>query len=394
MTTARADHPVVLRADEDARVVSRRYHVHVPGLAFIITSVVLVLGAINGQNNLLFWLFGLASAALIVSGVVSGSVLMRLSLRRELPAHGQEGEALRVRYRVRNGNRFVPGMALHVEELPPRGGRGGNWPAHVGAVRTALVYVPAGGERVVDAPGEAHTRGVAEFDRVRVWTTFPFGLMKKSVTFESAQRVVVRPRCADVRTEALSLGGGHAGDYSGLHARSRGGGEFFALREYVHGESTRGVAWRASARLDRLVVRDTLDPCAPRLWITPDLPAEGPLREAVIRGCAGLARAALAGGRAVGLGVAGQEIVPARAGGRQLGAILDALGRVGRESIGEVPAPGGARDARLTVGLTPGANRVSIAELGVLVEREAPARGTTYGSRLKSLVGLGAGDGA
>jgi hypothetical protein len=50
-------------SDTAMRVVSRRYHLHFPGLVYIATTVMLAFGAVQSQNNLLFWAFGIAVAA-------------------------------------------------------------------------------------------------------------------------------------------------------------------------------------------------------------------------------------------------------------------------------------------------------------------------------------------
>ncbi|MBO6514819.1 MAG: hypothetical protein JJ974_12725, partial [Phycisphaerales bacterium] len=47
------------------------------GFLFVFVTLFIALGAINGQNNLLFWLFGFSIAALVVSGIITGSALMK-----------------------------------------------------------------------------------------------------------------------------------------------------------------------------------------------------------------------------------------------------------------------------------------------------------------------------
>jgi len=76
-----------------ARVLGRNYHFHSPGLVYAVTTMVLVMGAINGQNNLLFWLFGLGVAGLLISGILSGGSLMRLDIEREAYPQGAQAKA-------------------------------------------------------------------------------------------------------------------------------------------------------------------------------------------------------------------------------------------------------------------------------------------------------------
>src|SRR5262245_57070902 len=100
-----------------ARVIGRRYHFSVAGGAYIVTTMVMILGAFNGQNNLLFWLFGLAVAGLLISGVLSGSPLIGLRLSRESPGVCSVGQPVRFRYHLSSTNWIFPAFAMVVEEL-------------------------------------------------------------------------------------------------------------------------------------------------------------------------------------------------------------------------------------------------------------------------------------
>ena len=75
--------------------------------------LLLALGALSNQNNLLFtgpW--GFAFAAIIVSGVLSGSMLMGLASGAAL---GQVGETSNWAS-VTNRNQFTPAFGLWVQE--------------------------------------------------------------------------------------------------------------------------------------------------------------------------------------------------------------------------------------------------------------------------------------
>lgn len=297
---------------DGARVVSRRYHFHAPGVAYVATTVVLFAGAANAQNNLLFWLFGLCTAALAVSGVISGGMLMRVRVQRVAPRVAQVGEPVFVRYRVSNGSRIMPLMGLTIEELASA--RAAVESGRLTPLRAFVAHVPAGGALEVVAQAEGAARGMCGFQRFRVWTTFPFGLMKKSVTFEHDASVLVRPRVASVTLPPV-LAGGARGRSSRLHARE--GEEFHSLREYTTGDSARRIAWRPSARRDEEVVSERSVPAAGTLRLRLVADGPGPVAEAVASAAAGLGLAALKRGIGVGL-----EGGPPRASHTQL---LDSL---------------------------------------------------------------------
>src|SRR5207247_862141 len=150
------------------------YHFHAPGLLYAVVTFVLVLGAVNSQNNLLFWLFGLAVAGLIISGILSGASLMGLSVEREPPRRGAVGEDVVIRYRIRNRNRIFPSFALTIEELPHwSGGHRADWADRLERPLAYAVCVPARGIVVIETRARATARGPARLDAFRVSTTFP-----------------------------------------------------------------------------------------------------------------------------------------------------------------------------------------------------------------------------
>ncbi|GJQ30874.1 MAG: hypothetical protein HBSAPP03_27580 [Phycisphaerae bacterium] len=310
-----------------AEVVSRRYHFHGPGIAYAGTLVVLMLGAINGQNNVLYWLFGLGLAGLIISGILSGAALMGLELEREAPGRVVRGQRLTIRYRLRNRSFVVPAFALTIEELAlaPRGRPGGTWQSTTDTIRGAAMHVPVRGESVGTASCTPRRSGRFRFGAVRVSTTFPFGLARKSVTFWSRGEVLVVPQSPPVRTSLLDELADH-GLHAGLARRARGGEEFFALREYAPGDPFRRVAWRATARQDRLIVRELADAGTGRIILVPDVPSEDARAEQTLDAAAGLARAALERGLFVGVQYAnGVLAAPVHGGGRHLDRCLEAL---------------------------------------------------------------------
>lgn len=314
------------------RRVGRRYHAHFPGVVYVVTTLVLVLGALNGQNNLLFALFGLAVGGLIVSGILSGANLIGISVERLPPAHGAVGEPLFVRYRVSNRNWLIGAFGVTIEELEEsrRARRKRGAPPLAGRLHSPLrvfaAYVPARGSIIVEARALGLRRGIAELRRFRAISTFPFGLTKKSVLFEQLHSVRVRPRPAPVRSGLLRAGGGGT-PRGGRLQRWRGGDEFWALREFSPGDSLRSVAWRPSARMGQVLVRDMARASARRFWIELDVEGADPqMTERAICIAAGLFAQAHQVGCPVGLRESrGIVLAPIRSGRSHLGEALDAL---------------------------------------------------------------------
>lgn len=250
----------------------RRYHFGSPGFVYILVTMLLALGAFNSQNNLLFWAFGFSLAILIVSGLLSGAILMGIDVRRDRIQDTEVGAPLVIRYRVRNRNRLVPAFALSIDELPaiPTPGDGATrTPATTSRVEQPRAFVAHLGPReslMVAASPQAVRRGPVAFRAFVVSTSFPFGLIRKSLVYAEPASAVIRPApiASDTPSLAEQLGQGQS-DRAG---RLRGpGDEFHSLREYNPGDNPRAIAWKPSARRGTLLVRQSLAPAPRRLWI-------------------------------------------------------------------------------------------------------------------------------
>jgi uncharacterized protein (DUF58 family) len=106
---------------------------------------------------------------------------------------------------------------------------------------------------------------------VQVWTTFPFGLIKKSVTFEQSLHTLIYPRLLDLREDLLRriVPAGPSG--TRMSRRSGEGDEYFGMREYKPGDSLRRIAWKRNAGLDELVAIERTRPSPPRIRVVLNL---------------------------------------------------------------------------------------------------------------------------
>jgi len=141
--------------------------------------------------------------------------------------------------------------------------------------------VPTRGSVVVEALGAARERGVARLRYVRVWTTFPFGIAKKSITFEEPQSVKVWPRVWALKAGTLAPPP-RGGERSRMTPRLSGeGAELFSLRGYQDGDPIRTIAWRPSARSTELLVRQAAESTTARVRVVIDVPESGADRVAI-----------------------------------------------------------------------------------------------------------------
>ncbi|MBX3361184.1 MAG: DUF58 domain-containing protein [Phycisphaeraceae bacterium] len=323
--------------DDAAAIVRRRYHASAGSLLYVLTTVFLAIGAINSQNNLLFFAFGIAAGAMVVSGFVSGPALMGVRARRDIPAHGEVGREIRIRYTVRNRSRFWPAFGLSIAERSD----GASPDRSLGTVASCVQHVGAREEvRATIAVVPRH-RGLVTLERFSISTTFPLGLTRKSVELSQRATLIIRPRTLRLRSGILDrLDGGQARLSSARNIAGHGE-EIFGIRAYAPGDSMRSIAWRASARAGSLVVRQNALPAPARIWIDlrPSLSGLSPHeQEIAVSIAASISKLADSKGYAVGVVGFGSLVLP-KPGKRHIETVLDLLARLRISADSHAVAP-------------------------------------------------------
>jgi len=82
------------------------------------------------------------------------------------------------------------------------------------------------------------------------------GLCTTTFTIPGSVELLVIPRHTPV---SFSLGGssGRLGEHLRMRAYGQSGSEFHSLREYVHGDDLRRISWKASAKSNDFIVKET-----------------------------------------------------------------------------------------------------------------------------------------
>lgn len=247
----------------------RRYHLHLPGILYVVLTLLVGLAAVNRQNNLLFWVLGVMLAGLLISGLVSGVMMQSLQVRRLVTGNGVVGEPLTVRYAVTNRSRVFPAFDVHLEELPAEGRRG--WPRFMAPARAWVMHLGPRETVHGDAVFWPRRRGEIRFDRLRISTTFPFGLIKKSITVLQPQRTLIYPPLYELRRDVLSDLAPHGLSGAKISPHTGAGDDYYGMREFRPGDQLRQIAWKRTACLDQLVCLERTRPTPPRLRVVVNL---------------------------------------------------------------------------------------------------------------------------
>lgn len=213
---------------------------------YILLVIAMAFAAVNTGANLLYLVFAMLLAMLLVSGFLSESGLRKLSVTAAVPPATEAGAVIAVPVTITNRKRWSVSFALRVE---PRGRPGleivsGGYAPKVGARRSAEARV-----RVRFARRGRHPLG-----HIRVSTGFPFGFVRHAWWHATDTICTVLPRIGRLRRLPLPSPAGPLSQST--HAQGRGEDEFHALREYRPGDNPRRIHWRSSARMQRLLVRE------------------------------------------------------------------------------------------------------------------------------------------
>ena len=224
--------------------------------------------AMTGRLLGIVELYMLAGAALAL--LIAAMAFVRLSrfdleASRELrPARVHAGGASRVELTVRNtGRRRSPVLAARD---PFDGGR--RW--------ARFLIAPLAPQETARAAYRLPTdrRGIFDLGPLELHLEDPFGLAAASRVAAPATRLTVYPRVDPIPPLPMTRGNDpHAGaDHP--TALASAGEDFYALREYEMGDDLRRVHWKATARLDELMIRQDEMPWQGRATVLVDLRRE------------------------------------------------------------------------------------------------------------------------
>ncbi|MEM7605759.1 MAG: DUF58 domain-containing protein, partial [Myxococcota bacterium] len=172
----------------------------------------------------------------------------RLELAWWLDASSSDGAAVAgVPFQVRCFARHRGDEALDVERLEPLMSPGAEW------LDLKPVRIVKGARTAFTLQLRAAAAGRVVLHGLALEVRGPLGLFRTPLFFPNPLAIRVLPRSGRLRGKRSALGGA-AG--SGKHAARGGGTDLHELREFVPGDAFKAIAWKASARRGRLIVRE------------------------------------------------------------------------------------------------------------------------------------------
>lgn len=211
------------------------------GSILFLTTILIGAAAVNTGTNLLYMILGGALSLFVLSFFLRQANLAGVHVARSLPKSAYRGQPVNVDIRVENRKPLLPALGLRIEMADAPG--------------TILGYalkVPARRCAVISTKLTFPRRGVHQVPPTDVVSSFPFGFSDRWRREDDGAEIVVYPRVQPVRSSVLEH---MRGERTMARVPSADGDEYFALREYIHGDDVRRISWRASARLGKWMIR-------------------------------------------------------------------------------------------------------------------------------------------
>lgn len=206
---------------------------------FLLVLLGVLIAALNTGNNLLYLVLGTQLALLVVSNALAEWNLRGLVVTRRLPEELHAREPGAGAFLVRNERRWGAAWGLHLDELDG------------GEARALLLRVGPGELLTAPARWTFPTRGEARLGRLRVWSAWPFGFVRRWRDLELPAALIVYP----------AVGPALAGPATGLHGGARErldragrSGDFRGLRGYAPGDAIKDLHWPTTARTGQPMV--------------------------------------------------------------------------------------------------------------------------------------------
>lgn len=263
------------------------------GWWFLLLLIGLTAAAFNTGNNLLYIILSLMLALLFVQNVLAEWNLRWVKVERRLPPEVFAYEGAIGSLVLRNTRQHLVAVGIEVEEV-------GAGEAH------AVFGLVAPGEALdAAATWTFAERGLARLSQVRLTSTFPFGLFRRTRELDLGAELLVYPRR---RHGPLARGRSGTGQDERPDRRSGGAGDFQGLRPYQPGDPVRTIHWPNSSRAGTPLVVLRQRACAETVVVKVD-PRRGRLEADLALACGQIARH-FAWGHAVGLQLGERRMEP------------------------------------------------------------------------------------
>ncbi len=266
-------HPLADLAQTRRAVIGARTALCREGWYWLLLLLVALTWALLRENNLLLFVAGLMTGALLINWRLSKGLLRRMEVRHRIAGRPTAGRWIEVEVEIVNRSPRLPGWAVAVEDCVAPDSRAPRAAAQAAPLRPQLVfaYIPSGGRRRLTYRLRLPVRGPYTLGPCRLSTRYPLGLVRRTLWLDVDQRLLVLPRLGQLRKAWRRDSPPTPCGARGARRPGAVPGDVFAVREWQPGDSVRWVDWRSTARHGQLIVRQFEQPGEQRLAVLLDL---------------------------------------------------------------------------------------------------------------------------
>jgi uncharacterized protein (DUF58 family) len=216
------------------------------GVRFLLLTLAVGMAALNTGNNLLYLLLAMMLSLIVMSGILSEQCLRHLAIRRRIPGNVFANSPAMLTLSIANRHPRLPSFSLRVLDIVE--GQAVDRGIHI-------LHLPAGASVSQSYPVLFTRRGRHRIEGIKLQTRFPFGLFIKGANLFLSSDLVVYPELRPLPKRLVHdlavLG------YDQAVSKRGPGVGLYNLREYQHGDDSRTIHWKTTARQSRLIVMET-----------------------------------------------------------------------------------------------------------------------------------------
>ena len=263
--------PLAKNASAEASQMNLPFEFTLGGGIFLGLIVTVGFSAWNTGNNLLFLVLSFLTSAIIIGFAFGNFCLKKLDVKMRFPETIFAGQATPILVSLHNRKRIFPSFSIVTEVrgrereksllsvelekiLPKKWAEKMARPPIIKLTLDYFVYIPRGETAENRAEHIFPFRGRLMIKDFELSTKFPFGFFRHRRRLPAqAAEIVVFPPLVPLENEAESL----PLEIGKLVTQKRGlGQDLLALRDYQPMDDLRRVDWKATARANRLIVRE------------------------------------------------------------------------------------------------------------------------------------------
>ncbi len=189
------------------------------GFLYLILILITFIAGINYGNNLILGFCFLLSAILCISFYLTFKQLHDLKIEIVMPEVGQVNQPSIIRLMLKQQDKTVRYLRIQSSQ------------------QEQMIYVNQV-QQIIELPVLPQQRGLYEFGVIKVYSTYPLGLVRAWTYLYPKQKIWIAPRAHDWQKE-------HKNQPTTAHDSLD---EFKELRAFRQGDSYQNVAWKQVAR--------------------------------------------------------------------------------------------------------------------------------------------------